>query len=69
MYNATQSTVEPLLWDSSIQGTQNLVREKCSHNLCIFYLEGTPPSREKGHIFWVQKTGLTPLRELPSIQK
>ena len=29
------STVEPLLWDSSIRGTQNLVPEKCSHSLRI----------------------------------
>ena len=38
------TTVEPLHWDTSIQGTppfkghKNLVPEKCSHNLCICYL-------------------------------
>ena len=38
------NTVELLLWDTSIQGTppftgtQNLVPEKCSQNLCICYL-------------------------------
>ena len=30
--------MEPLLWDTSIQGTENLVSEKCLHNLCICYL-------------------------------
>ena len=33
----TIPTVEPLLWDTSIQGTQNLVPEKCSDNLCSCY--------------------------------
>ena len=38
------TTVEPLHWDTSIQGTpsfkghKNLVPEKCSHNLCNCYL-------------------------------
>ena len=31
-------TLEPLLWDTSIQRTQHLFREKCSHNLCTCYL-------------------------------
>ena len=44
-FPAQSRSVEPLLWDSSIQGappfrghehgTQDLVPEKCSHNLCI----------------------------------
>ena len=28
----------PLLWDTSIQGTQNLAPEKRPHNLCICHL-------------------------------
>ena len=38
------TTVEPLHWDTSVQGTppfkghKNLVPEKCSHNLCNCYL-------------------------------
>ena len=31
-------TVKPFLWDTFIQGTESLVLEKCSHNLCICYL-------------------------------
>ena len=31
-------SVEPLLCDTSIEGTQDLVLEKCSHNHCICYL-------------------------------
>ena len=33
-----RNTAELLLWDTFIQGTQNLLPEKCSHNLCICYL-------------------------------
>ena len=46
-------TVEPPLWDTSIQGTQNLVPEECSCNLCIcfcinFYWREIS-IKEKGH--------------------
>ena len=35
---SVRHTVEPLFWDTSIQGTQSLVPEKRSHSLCIYYL-------------------------------
>ena len=45
-----------LLWDTSIQGTQTLVPEKHPYNLvAVTCIKGTPPFREKGHIFWVPK--------------
>lgn len=33
-----ETTVEPLLWDTPIQGTHNLVLHKCSPNLRIYHL-------------------------------
>ena len=33
----SMNIVEPLLWDTFIQGTHNLVLEKCPPNLCICY--------------------------------
>ena len=36
--------MELLLWDTSILGTENLVPEKCLHNLCICYLYGRDTS-------------------------
>ena len=40
LLSLVDGTLEPLLWDTSVQGTppQNLVLKKCSHNLCICYL-------------------------------
>ena len=49
--------VEPLLWlwDTSIQGPQNLVPEKCSHTLCIFCL-----ALLKGHLYsWGERNKVT----------
>ena len=39
--------------DTSIQGTQNLVSEKCSHNLCICYVywRDTTSFQGKGTLF------------------
>ena len=47
--------VEPPLWDTSIQGPQNLVPEKCSHTLCILFssIEGTPLFWGKEHFLRV----------------
>ena len=43
--------------DTSIQGTQNLVPKKCSHNLCIFYLCCRDTSIQgKGTLFLCHKT-------------
>ena len=51
-------TVEPLGWDSSNQGTQNLIPEKCSHNLCICYLCWRDTSIQgKETLFLVRKPG------------
>ena len=51
-------TVEPLVWDSSNQGTQNLIPEKCSHNLCICYLCWRDTSIQgKETLFLVRKPG------------
>ena len=56
-------TLEPLLWDTSIQRTQHLLREKCSDNLCTCYLYWRDTSFwGKGHFFWVSKPGF----KLPS---
>ena len=33
----SSDTVETLFWDTSNEGRQNLVPEKCSHNLCGSY--------------------------------
>ena len=42
------------MWKQTIQGTQNLVTEKCSHNLRICYLYLVDTSIQgKGHFFWV----------------
>ena len=52
-----QITVESLFWDTSNQGTQILVPEKC-HNIIfvsVTYIEQTPSLRETGHYFWVRK--------------
>ena len=60
--------VEPLLWDTSIQGPQNLVPEKCSHTLSILYscIEGTPLCRGK-NTFSTESIlmGFTSLQETP----
>ena len=51
--------MKPLLWATSIQGTQNLVAEKYSHNLCICYLYERDTSIQGegtvflGHETWV----------------
>ena len=46
--------------DTSIQGTQNWVPKKCSHNLCILYLYCSDTSIQgKGHFFWITKPGFT----------
>ena len=51
-------TEEPLGWDSSNQGTQNLIPEKCSHNLCICYLCWRDTSIQgKETLFLVRKPG------------
>ena len=51
-------TLEPLLWDTSVQRTQKLFGEKCSHNLCTCYLYWRDTSFwRKGHFFWVSKPG------------
>ena len=44
-------------WDTSIQGTQNLVPEKNFHIIfeCVTAIEGTPLFRGKERIFWVPK--------------
>ena len=49
-------------WDTSIQGTQNLVPEKNFHIIfeCVTAIEGTPLFRGKEHIFWVPKPGFDP---------
>ena len=51
-------TLEPLLCDTFIQRTQHWFREKCSDNLCTWYLywRGTSLGG-KGHFFWVSKPG------------
>ena len=48
-------------WNTSIQGTQNLVPEKNFHIIfeCVTAIEGTPLFRGEEHIFWVPKPGLT----------
>ena len=49
--------MEPLIWHTSIQGTppfrgQNLLLEKCPHNLCIYYLFWRDSSTQgKGTLF------------------
>ena len=52
-------TVEPLQWNTSIQGTQNLVPEECSCNLCICFcikLYWREISiKEKGHFVRIPK--------------
>ena len=49
-------TIEALLWYTSIQGTQNLVTEKCSHNVCICYLYWRETSIQGNWtLFWVLK--------------
>ena len=65
-FPAQSRSVEPLLWDSSIQGappftghehgTQDLVPEKC-HIIFVFVasIEETPLFRGTGHFFWVPK--------------
>ena len=51
-------TLEPLLWDTSIQRTKHLFREQCSHNLCTCYLHWRDTSFwGKSHHFWVSKPG------------
>ena len=46
------SWLASVFWDTSIQGTLNLVPEKSSHNLCICYLCWRDTSfRGKGTIF------------------
>ena len=42
----------------SIQGSQNLAKDKYSHIFLIYYsVEGTPLFRAKGHFFWVSNPG------------
>ena len=58
MYLGLQlNTVESLFWDTSNQGTQILVPEKCHHIIfvSVTYIERTPPSGERGHYFWASK--------------
>ena len=56
-YNGTSSLGHLYSWaDTSIQGTQNLVQEKCLDNLCICNLYWrTPVVMEKRHFFCVPK--------------
>ena len=50
--SALAYTVETFLWDTSIQGTQNLTPKNCSHNICICYLYGRDASIQwKGTLF------------------
>ena len=50
----------------TIQGTQNLVTEKCSHNLCICYLYSMDTSIQgKGHFFLVPILYLTSMHWSP----
>ena len=58
-------TVEPLLWDTSVQGTSPFRGDKIwsRKNVHIIFefvnsVVGTPPFRGKGHFFWVPKPGL-----------
>ena len=47
----SSDTVEPLFCDTSNEGGQNLVPEKCSHNLCSYcrYRRDTSiPPRDQG---------------------
>ena len=54
------------MWKHTIQGTQNLVTEKCSHNLCICYLYSMDTSIQgKGHFFWVPLLYLTSIHWSP----
>ena len=60
------ATMEPLLWDTSIQGTSPFRGHKIwsqKNALIIFVLvttiDGTPLFRGKGHILWVLKLGFT----------
>ena len=55
-----------VMWKHTIQGTQNLVTEKCSHNLCICYLYSMDTSIQgKGHFFWVPILYLTSIHWSP----
>ena len=57
-YSGTSPLGHFYLRDTSIKGTQNLLTEKCSHNLCICDLYSTSLFRGKGHFFWVPKPRL-----------
>ena len=66
-YHFWQITVEPLLWDTSIQvtppfGGQKIWSPKNVHIISVFVtsIEGKPLFRGKGHFFWVQ-TLVSPL--------
>ena len=41
-----RSTAEPLPWDSSIQGIQNLVPKKCSHYLFVIIVASVYSEKE-----------------------
>ena len=59
-------------WTPPFQGTQNLVPEKCSHNLCICYLywrDCTPLFRGMGHFFGSRNLGLTSIQRTPQQSK
>ena len=54
--------MQPLLWDTSIHGTASFRGHKLwswknTHIILVSVtsIKGTPPFREKGHIFWVPK--------------
>ena len=68
--SGTSPLGSPYSWDTSIQGTQNLVPEKNFHIIfeCVTAIEGTPLFRGKGHIFWVPKPGLTSIQGTLSTQ-
>ena len=62
--NGTSPLGSPYSWDTSIQGTQNLVPEKNFQIIfeCVTAIEGTPLFRGEEHIFWVPKPGLTSIQ-------
>ena len=56
--------VEPLLWDTSIEGTQTLVPEPHPITfVSITSFEGTPLFRRRGSLSGYQNLGLTSIQE------
>ena len=56
MYSGPSPLRHLCLRDTAIQVSQNLVSEKCSHNLCTS-TEGKRLFGGKGHFSWVPKPG------------